>query len=176
MRLSNRLIMVAAFLLAGLVAISSHTCTGHQQKESSSPAPQAISSPAINPLPAATKPDLLPSPSSVSSNTPLPAPELIATPSPAVNLSFKPNPEEGKKLFYAIGCIGCHTAEGIGGNVGPNLSDIGARRDEAYIEKSIREPKAYIVPGYPPIMPSPQELGLKEEDIAHLIAWLRTLK
>lgn len=67
-------------------------------------------------------------------------------------------------------------AQGVGGNIGPDLSDIGKRRDAAYIEQSIRDPRAYIVPGYPRIMPLPDEMGLNEESIAHLVAWLTSLK
>ncbi|MDP2662200.1 MAG: c-type cytochrome [Dehalococcoidia bacterium] len=83
---------------------------------------------------------------------------------------------EGERIFGAIGCIGCHTVKGTGGNVGPNLSDIGARRDKAYIEQSIREPQTYVVPGYPPVMPSPDKLGLSDQDIANLVEFLTRLK
>jgi len=84
--------------------------------------------------------------------------------------------EEGEKIFYAVGCIGCHTVKGVGGRVGPELTDIGRRRDAAYIRQSIEDPRAYIVPGYPPAMPSPDQLRLSASDIDNLLAFLTGLK
>lgn len=60
--------------------------------------------------------------------------------------------------------------------MGPNLSDIGSRQSEGYIRQSILDPLGYIVPGYSSVMPSPQQLGLNDQDIAALVAYLLSLK
>jgi cytochrome c oxidase cbb3-type subunit III len=44
------------------------------------------------------------------------------------------------------GCISCHRANGTGSYFGPDLSDIGATRQEAYLERSILEPNETIAP------------------------------
>jgi cytochrome c2 len=90
----------------------------------------------------------------------------------------------GQELFGRIGCNGCHTVDGVGGIVGPDLSAVGERpsRDpeqwattEAYIRASLEDPGQYVVEGYTPDMPQPDLLGIGREDINHLVAYLLTL-
>ncbi|MDR7521165.1 MAG: cytochrome c [Armatimonadota bacterium] len=96
------------------------------------------------------------------------------------------DPERGEQLFGEKGCIGCHTVGGVGGQVGPNLTEVG-RRDlarerpgrtwpdvSAYIRESIKDPQAYIVPGFPnpSPMPSAEVFFLSERDIDDLVAYL----
>jgi cytochrome c oxidase cbb3-type subunit III len=51
----------------------------------------------------------------------------------------------GEKLFWSKGnCGQCHTVGFRGGHIGPDLSDIGARRGPAYLRTSILEPEAEI--------------------------------
>jgi cytochrome c oxidase cbb3-type subunit III len=51
----------------------------------------------------------------------------------------------GEKLFWSKGnCGQCHTVGARGGHIGPDLSDIGARRGPAYLRTSILEPEAEI--------------------------------
>ncbi len=87
--------------------------------------------------------------------------------------------------FAEIGCNGCHTVAGVGGMVGPDLTRIASAppRDRgrwsttrAYIEESIREPQAYLVPGYPGDMPSGSKLGLTAQDLRDITAYLLTLQ
>jgi putative heme-binding domain-containing protein len=43
------------------------------------------------------------------------------------------------------GCIACHIVGGRdGGNLGPDLSDVGRRRDLAYLEESLLRPEADV--------------------------------
>ncbi|HEX7929111.1 MAG TPA: cytochrome c [bacterium] len=72
-------------------------------------------------------------------------------------------------------CARCHNVNGING-VCPDLSTIGARRDEAYIRESIVDPNAYIVPSFPKDVMPRFALILKPEEVDHLVKYLLTLK
>src|SRR3984957_905628 len=52
----------------------------------------------------------------------------------------------GKSLFESKGCLNCHRVRGQGSRVGPDLSNVGARRKAADIERSIVDPNAEILP------------------------------
>lgn len=95
-----------------------------------------------------------------------------------------PDPERGERRFREVGCNGCHTVAGVGGMVGPDLTEVGARpsRDperwlitEDYIRASILEPDAFIVLGYDNMMPPPDRLGLSERDVSDIVDYLLTL-
>jgi putative heme-binding domain-containing protein len=52
----------------------------------------------------------------------------------------------GKSLFEKQGCLNCHRVRDHGSRVGPDLTDVGARRKPADIERSIVDPNAEILP------------------------------
>jgi cytochrome c oxidase subunit 2 len=90
----------------------------------------------------------------------------------------------GERLFLALGCATCHTADSQAR--GPSLENLFGRpvtlrdgrtveADEAYVRESILDPGAKIVAGFEPLMPS-YRAQLNEEDLIKLIAYLRTLK
>ena len=57
------------------------------------------------------------------------------------------DPARGKVLFEGKGgCTSCHRINGTGSRVAPDLSDVGAIRTAAYIERSILEPQESILP------------------------------
>ncbi len=99
----------------------------------------------------------------------------------------KSAPLSGKGLLKTKGCRGCHTIDGTP-LVGPSFKGIfgrsikvmteGAERivkiDEAYLRRSMLEPTADVVVGFPPIMPS-QKGVLTEEEIAAIIETFKTL-
>lgn len=67
------------------------------------------------------------------------------------------NELDGRSVFLARGCSGCHMAAGVdGGGIGPDLTDLLGRAGDrvtgldpaAYVRQSIREPQAFVVPGY----------------------------
>jgi len=96
------------------------------------------------------------------------------------------NAARGEELFGRLGCIGCHKVNGIGGEVGPDLSRVNGldlAKDRpgrswssllAYIRESLEEPQKYIVPNFPnpSPMPTARQFELTEQDIDDLIAYL----
>src|SRR5271166_2824977 len=53
----------------------------------------------------------------------------------------------GQAVFEGKGgCLGCHRVEAKGSRAGPDLSDVGALRAAAYLERSILEPSESIAP------------------------------
>jgi cytochrome c551/c552 len=85
----------------------------------------------------------------------------------------------GKALFNAQGCKACHTFKPAGatGKVGPDLDHLAADAAKAnrgstaeYAAESIKDPGAYVVPGYPNgVMP---KFNLSDKQIADLVAFL----
>jgi cytochrome c oxidase subunit 2 len=91
--------------------------------------------------------------------------------------------QAGGKVFQSSGCSTCHTTDGAG--LGPSLLGVYGQpvkmvtgetvtADDAYIRESILLPKAKIVAGYAPIMPTFQG-QLTEEQLNNLIAYIRAL-
>ena len=76
----------------------------------------------------------------------------------------------GARLYAEHGCTACHAP---GSTLGPDLSHAGGIHAAAYLRRSLREPAAFLVPGYPAIMPA---LDLKPEDVEDLVAHLLTLR
>ncbi len=91
--------------------------------------------------------------------------------------------QAGEKVFQASGCSTCHVADGTG--LGPSLLGVYGNpvklttgetvtADDAYMRESIVLPKAKIVLGYSPIMPS-FEGQMTDEQLNNVIAYLRAL-
>lgn len=90
----------------------------------------------------------------------------------------------GEKLFTQLACVTCHFANGTGR--APSLNGVyGAKvllsngstvtADETYIRESVLQPKAKIVAGYQPVMPTFQGL-VTEEQILNLTAYIKSLQ
>ncbi len=91
----------------------------------------------------------------------------------------------GEIMYKKFGCGACHSLDGTP-NTGPTFKGLFGRTetlatgqqvvvDENYIRKSILEPQADIVQGFPPQMPSFKG-QMKDKAIDGLIAYLKTLK
>jgi cytochrome c oxidase subunit 2 len=89
----------------------------------------------------------------------------------------------GQKIFQQSGCGTCHLADGTG--PGPSLLGVYGQpvrltngqtvtADDAYVRESIVSPRAKIVLGYAPIMPSFQG-QLTEEQMNSVIAYIQLL-
>ena len=92
----------------------------------------------------------------------------------------------GPQLFQEKGCNTCHGIDGTP-QIGPTLKGLlgktitvltnGKERnivaDEAYLRKSILEPNADVVKGYPPVMP-PQKMT--DDEVNALIGYIKELK
>ena len=104
-----------------------------------------------------------------------------ATTTTAPPPSAKGDAAAGKALFSAQGCNSCHTFKPAGatGKVGPDLDNLAADARKAnrgtpeqYATESIKDPTAYVVPGFPKgVMP---KFNLSDKQIADLVAFLGT--
>jgi cytochrome c oxidase subunit II len=91
--------------------------------------------------------------------------------------------DQGASLFKRFGCETCHRAGGT--SQGPSLAGLFGKTvklqggtavtaDENYIRESILDPRAKIVAGYQPIMPTFKGL-VSEEGLLQLIAYIKSL-
>lgn len=59
------------------------------------------------------------------------------------------NAAQGRVLFEGKGaCSRCHTRNGTGGPLGPDLSNVGARTSPGYLRISLTDPSAAVPPGF----------------------------
>jgi ubiquinol-cytochrome c reductase cytochrome b subunit len=78
---------------------------------------------------------------------------------------------DGQKLFTSVGCVGCHTINGKGGNVGPDLSGEANRgHSRSWLASQIRNPKIHVANS---IMPSFK--NLTNQQVNDLVDYLLTL-
>jgi cytochrome c oxidase cbb3-type subunit 3 len=71
---------------------------------------------------------------------------------PAINGS----PGRGEQVYAANGCAGCHTIQGRGGALGPDLTDVGARRSPWHLRASVIEPEAEVADGFLQVRVTPR--------------------
>lgn len=78
--------------------------------------------------------------------------------------------DEGKKLFIQKGCYGCHMVGKMGTEIGPNLSRVGHKYPEAYLQRWLRDPSLQKPGAHMP------KLDLDEAEIRALAAYLASLR
>lgn len=77
----------------------------------------------------------------------------------------------GAELFTSQGCIACHTVHGQGGNIGPNLSDIGSQGlSDRWLTTQIRDPKVHDSSTAMPSFGS-----LSDQQVKNLVDFLQSL-
>jgi cytochrome c oxidase subunit 2 len=89
--------------------------------------------------------------------------------------------QRGKELFEGGACIGCHVIEGVSeieNTIGPNLTHVGSRETFAGAIFPLTEENLAEWLANPPAMKPGSlmpDLGLSDEDIEALVAYLMTL-
>ena len=92
--------------------------------------------------------------------------------------------QRGRQVYREKNCASCHAIGTDGGTIGPPLTHIGTVAEtresdvsaEDYIRRSIRDPGAYVVPGYPDTMSRGLDRGMSQEDFDDLVRYLLTLR
>lgn len=90
--------------------------------------------------------------------------------------------DKGRVLAQSKGCVACHSIDGSPG-VGPSWKGLAGKTgtmadgsavlaDETYLKKSIRDPQAQVVKGFPPIMP---KVDMTDDELAALVAYIQSL-
>jgi mono/diheme cytochrome c family protein len=87
------------------------------------------------------------------------------------------DPAAGKEVFDSVqpSCGSCHTLEAAGSTqtLGPNLDDVLADKDAAFIRESIVDPDAQVAEGFPDnLMPEDYGDKLSDQELADLVAFL----
>ena len=97
---------------------------------------------------------------------------IMGAQAPIVNVPAVTSPSviDGRALFQKSGCPACHSINGKGGTVGPDLTRIGGLHDAAWLGKFLADPQG-VKPGT--LMPKPD---LTEHERGHLVEYLMTLK
>ncbi len=68
--------------------------------------------------------------------------------SPSPNAVVFGDPKKGEQIFFGNrACSQCHMVNGKGGDLGPDLSRVGASRSVAYLIESIRKPSKELSDG-----------------------------
>jgi putative heme-binding domain-containing protein len=58
------------------------------------------------------------------------------------------NPDRGLEVYSKSGCAGCHIVSGVGSGFGPELTNIGSRRNAAHLREAITNPAAALPRGF----------------------------
>jgi nitric oxide reductase subunit C len=77
----------------------------------------------------------------------------------------------GESVFRAQGCSACHKLNGVGGDIGPDLTHVGSRRTAEWIRRQLENPKSHF-----PNSPMPSFTKLSPKDMQALVDFLYGLK
>ena len=103
----------------------------------------------------------------VQQATPAAAPSEAAT-------SSGSSSDHAKSVLANNNCLTCHQVGREGGDIGPSLNGVGARRTEEQIRATILSPPKTTAAGAPNPMPS-YENKISDEDLKNLVHYLSTL-
>ncbi len=76
----------------------------------------------------------------------------------------------GQIVFRDQGCYGCHTVGAMGTPIATDLSRIGAKRDQAYLGRWLRDPSLQRPTAHMP------KIQLSESEVEALAAYLGSLR
>jgi cytochrome c oxidase subunit 2 len=93
---------------------------------------------------------------------------------------------KGKQVAIDKGCVSCHSPDG-GVSEGPTWKGLYGHEvtlqdgttvtaDEAYLLEAIHQPGAKLVEGFPNVMPPNIADQMKEDQIADIIEYIKSLK
>ena len=110
---------------------------------------------------------------------------LVVVAAPAADLSGPPDAGLGEQLYMQYGCNACHTTDGTS-LTGPTwLGLYGSQEqlddgtsvtvDDEYIKESIQDPNARITAGFTAGL-MPTTLGVTDEEIPHIIEYMKSLQ
>src|SRR5450755_1309456 len=54
------------------------------------------------------------------------------------------DPARGREVYAKAGCAGCHILEGVGNGIGPELTDVGARRSVTALKEILLHPESNL--------------------------------
>ena len=110
---------------------------------------------------------------------------VVAVAAPVADVSGPPDAGLGEQLVATYGCAACHSIDGstltgptwLGLYGTEEALDDGttATVDDAYIAESIQDPNAKITAGFTAGL-MPTTLGVKDEEIPHIIEYMKTLR
>ena len=136
--------------------------------------------------------NVCPTPVPQPTSTPHPVVPAIAYTAPVVgavataaDVSGPPNEDIGADLVLAYGCLACHSTDGSE-LVGPTWQGLYGTQEsiddgtsvevnDEYITESIQDPNAKITAGFTAGL-MPTTLGVKDEEIPHIIEYIKSLK
>ncbi len=91
---------------------------------------------------------------------------------PPLSPAQKAGAEKGAKVFATMGCTACHTVNGVGGHVGPDLSGEGLKAHSiAWLMAQIRNPKSHD-----PKTVMPPFTMLSNVQVGELVDYLTSLR
>ncbi len=61
----------------------------------------------------------------------------------SISAIYMADTPKGADLFRSEGCIECHTINGRGGKIGPDLTSVTERRSAGWIKDQIKEPRSH---------------------------------
>jgi len=83
----------------------------------------------------------------------------------------KGDPQRGERIYQSLGCPTCHTLDGKGGKIGPDLARAGELHTDAYwFRRYLSDPRAIIPTSIKP------PVKVSEPDMDDLTAYLMGLK
>ena len=92
-------------------------------------------------------------------------------PKPMAVIAAGPAPMAGEAVFRAQGCSACHKLNGVGGDIGPDLTHVGSTRPPDWIKQQLENPRSHF-----PNSPMPSFAKLSPKDMKDLVDFLSSLK
>jgi cytochrome c oxidase subunit II len=109
-----------------------------------------------------------------------------SAPVPEENIDIRTSlVDQGRRLAAEYGCFKCHTVDGTA-HIGPTWLDLYGRKerleggktivaDEPYLTRSMMDPRADIVAGFQPVMPTFQG-RIPAPEVAAIVEFIKSLR